>query len=82
MRLMFRGKLKFEYPVNYFVGVEVKGKDHVQTGDSKVGFTDLEVSTAVGKLGTLRYGKIKEPFVYEMVGDAANLQQQERALSP
>ena len=27
-------------------------------------------------------GKHKEPFVYEMVGDAANLPQQERLLSP
>ena len=27
-------------------------------------------------------GKIKEPFVYEMVGDAANLPHVERLLSP
>jgi phosphate-selective porin len=68
--------------VNYFISMEVKGKDHVQGDDSQFGFTDFEFSTGVGKLGRLKYGKIKEPFVYEMVGDAANLQQQERALSP
>jgi phosphate-selective porin len=82
LRLMFRGSVKFPHPIDYFISLEVKGQDHVQEGSSKVGFTDLEFSTSVGKLGRIKYGKIKEPFVYEMVGDAANLQQQERALSP
>jgi phosphate-selective porin len=87
VRLMFRGQLKFAHPIGYFVSVEVKGRDHAesgesQTGLSRAGFTDWEFNTQVGKLGTLKFGKIKEPFVYEMVGDAANLQQQERALSP
>jgi len=82
LRLMFRGRMKFRHPVDYFISVEVKGKDHVQNEDSKVGFTDFEFSTGLGKLGRFKYGKVKEPFVYEMVGDAANLQQQERALSP
>src|SRR5215471_3405886 len=81
-RLMTRGRLKFAHPVDYFVSLEVKGKDHVGDGDSKVGFTDLDMSTEAWKLGTLHYGKVKEPIVYEMVGDAANLQQQERALNP
>jgi phosphate-selective porin len=81
-RLMSRGTMKFAHPVDYFISVEVKGGDHVESGNSKIGVTDLEFSTRVGKLGRLKYGKIKEPFVYEMVGDAANLQQQERALSP
>jgi phosphate-selective porin len=82
LRLMFRGQMKFAHPVDYLISVEVKGQDHVQEGASHFGFTDFELSTAVGKLGRLKFGKIKEPFVYEMVGDAANLQQQERALSP
>jgi phosphate-selective porin OprO and OprP len=81
-RLMVRGRLKFSHPVSYLISLEVKGQDHVQNGASSFGFTDLEISTSVGKLGTLKYGKIKEPFVYEMVGDAANLQEQERALNP
>ena len=42
-RLMTRGRLKFAHPVDYFVSLEVKGKDHVGDGDSKVGFTDLEI---------------------------------------
>jgi phosphate-selective porin len=82
VRLMSRGRVKFAHPLDYFVSVEVKGRDHVQNEDSKWGFTDLSLSTAVGPLGRLAFGKIKEPFVYEMVGDAANLQQQERALNP
>jgi len=60
----------------------VKGRDHQQSGDSKVGFTDWYVSTLIGKLGQIMYGKIKEPYIYEIVGDSANLQQQERILSP
>jgi phosphate-selective porin len=82
MRLMTHGRLKFAHPVDYFVSLEVKGQDHVQTGASSLGFTDVELTTSLGKLGRLNVGKIKEPFVYEMVGDAANLQQQERALTP
>jgi phosphate-selective porin len=82
LRLMLRGRMKFRHAVDYLISVEVKGQDHVQTGTSKLGFTDLEFSTSVGMFGVLKFGKIKEPFVYEMVGDAANLQQQERALNP
>jgi len=82
LRVMFRGEMKFQHRIDYLISIEVKGQDHVQTDASTLGFTDLEFSTSVGKLGRLNYGKIKEPFVYEMVGDAANLQQQERALNP
>jgi len=57
------------HPVSYLVTVEVKGQDHVQTGDNKLGLIDWEFGTSAGKLGTIKYGKIKEPFVYEMVGD-------------
>jgi phosphate-selective porin len=82
VRLMFRGRMSARHPVNYLISVEIKGQDHVQNDASKLGFTDLEFSTSLGRLGRIKVGKIKEPFVYEMVGDAANLQQQERALSP
>jgi hypothetical protein len=73
LRLMFRVTLKFAHPVDYLISIEVKGQDHVQNDASQFGFTDFEISTGLGKFGTLKFGKIKEPFVYEMVGDAANL---------
>jgi phosphate-selective porin OprO/OprP len=38
--------------------------------------------TLGGPATTLTVGKTKETFAYEMVGDAANLAQQERVLSP
>jgi len=81
-RIMTRGRLKFAHPVDYFISVEVKGQDHVQGDASKLGFTDWYFSTQVGRLGELRYGKVKEPYIYEIVGDSGNLQQLERVLSP
>ena len=82
MRIMTRGRFKFAHPVDYFISVEVKGQDHVQGDDSSLGFTDWYFSTQLGRLGEIRYGKVKEPYIYEIVGDAANLQQLERVLSP
>lgn len=81
-RLASSGQLKFAHPVDYFVSLEIKGQDHVQSGSSAIGFTDWYIGTALGRIAKIKYGKIKEPFVYEMVGDAANLPQQERMLSP
>ena len=81
-RLMSVGTAKFKHPVQYFVSVELKGSDHVLTDQSAVGFTDWYVATSLGPLGQLRYGKSKEPFTYELVGDSANLPFQERILSP
>ncbi len=82
-RIMVNGQMKFARRVDYFISIEVKGKDHVQgDDDSKLGFTDWYFGTELGPLGTLRYGKVKEPWVYEVAGDAANLQQMERILSP
>ncbi len=63
------------------VSYEYKGFD--QTSEDDWNTTDFRISTLLGpKLGTLTLGKIKEPFVYEMVGDAANLPHNERLLSP
>lgn len=81
-RIINSGQVKIWHPIRYLVSLEVKGQDHVQTGSSKLGFTDWDFGTSLGRFGTIKYGKLKEPFAYEMVGDAANLQQQERILSP
>ena len=47
-----------------------------------MGIYRLEHHCPVGKLGALTFGKNKEPFIYEMVGDAAFLPSMERILNP
>jgi phosphate-selective porin OprO and OprP len=81
LRLSARGHFELFRTWNYMFSYEYKGFD--QTSDDDWNTTDFRISTVLGpKLGTLTLGKIKEPFVYEMVGDAANLPHNERLLSP
>jgi phosphate-selective porin len=81
LRVMARGHFELWRDWNYVFSYEYKGFDQTSTADWNA--TDIKVSTRLGpKLGTLSLGKIKEPFVYEMVGDAANLPHAERLLSP
>jgi phosphate-selective porin OprO and OprP len=81
IRVMARGYFELFTRWNYVVSYEYNGFEW-EPGEPKWSATDLKVSTSVGKLGTLTIGKLKEPFVYEMVGDAANLPHSERLLSP
>ena len=81
LRLSARGHFELFRTWNYMFSYEYKGFD--QTSASDWNTTDFRVSTVLGpKLGTVTIGKIKEPFSYEMVGDAANLPHHERLLSP
>ena len=81
LRLSARGYFELFRTWNYMISYEYKGFD--QTSESDWNTTDFRVSTVLGpKLGTVTIGKIKEPFSYEMVGDAANLPHHERLLSP
>ncbi len=80
-RLMLRGQLHFLGAWNYLVTGEYKGFDSDPDGPLWQ-LTDLWVSRRLGSFATLKLGKQKESFVYEMVGDAANLPYQERFLSP
>ena len=81
LRLSARGHFELFRTWNYMFSYEYKGFD--QTSESDWNTTDFRVSTVLGpKLGTVTLGKIKEPFSYEMVGDAANLPHHERLLSP
>ena len=81
LRLMARGHFEFFRKWNYVLSYEYKGFDQTSTADWNA--TDIKVSTQLGpRLGTLALGKMKEPYAYEMVGDAANLPQHERFLSP
>jgi phosphate-selective porin OprO and OprP len=81
-RFMVRGDLKFLSDWKYFISAEYKGFGQ-NDGASDWSFGDVTLSHELwSKLAKISIGKMKEPFVYEMVGDAANLPQQERILSP
>jgi phosphate-selective porin OprO/OprP len=81
LRLMARGHFEMWRKWNYVFSYEYKGFDQSSSADWNA--TDIRISTLLGpQLGTLTLGKMKEPHVYEMVGDAANLPHAERLLSP
>jgi phosphate-selective porin OprO/OprP len=81
LRGMLRGTIGHEYKASYLVAGEYKGFD-TEPGDTW-NMTDVSLTFPLGGPETkLTVGKTKESFVYEMVGDAANLPQQERVLSP
>ena len=81
LRLSARGYFELFRTWNYMISYEYKGFDQTSADDWNT--TDVRVSTVLGpRLGTLTLGKIKEPFAYEMAGDAANLPHNERLLSP
>jgi phosphate-selective porin OprO and OprP len=81
LRIMGRGHFELWRRWDYQLSYEYKGFDQSSTADWNA--TDIKFSTAIGpRLGKLTFGKFKEPHVYEMVGDAANLPQPERWLSP
>jgi phosphate-selective porin OprO/OprP len=80
-RLLFRGTIGTDYVVRYLVAGEYKGFD--AAADRSWDMTDVSMTFPLrGPDTTLTVGKTKQPFVYEMVGDAANLAFQERVLSP
>jgi phosphate-selective porin len=82
LRFTGRGHVELFRRWNYNLTYEYKGFDK-DPGDADWSATDLYLATEIGpRLGTLRIGKQKEPFAYEMVGDAANLPHPERWLSP
>lgn len=79
-RLQLLGSFGGTYRINYQIGGEYKGFD--SNAVDKWQWTDLAVTLPVGSRTRVNVGKIKESFAYEMVGDAANLPQSERVLSP
>jgi hypothetical protein len=81
LRLTARGHFELFRKWNYLFSYVYKGFDQTSTADWNA--TDLRIATEIGpRAGTLSIGKIKEPHVYEMVGDSANLPHHERLLSP
>ena len=81
-RFMARGHFRVLTDWRYQVAVQYKGFAQ-DPGQPDWQIADLNVTVGVGKaLGQLTFGKTKETFGYEMVGDAANLPQEERLLTP
>jgi phosphate-selective porin len=81
-RFLIHGYFKLGLKWNYFASYEYKGFDK-NPGDPFWSVTDANISTLLGpKLGTLTFGKMKEPYAYELSGDSANLPQSERLLTP
>ncbi|PKB18591.1 phosphate-selective porin O/P [Flavobacterium sp. 5] len=80
-RVMLSGKINFKNPWKYLISVEYKGFDRAED-DPNFGITDLKFVIPLSENSDITVGKIKETFVYEMVGDAANLPHFERLLSP
>ena len=82
-RFMLSGGIGPEsYRVHYFASYAWNGFDAPQNKKPYWNFSDLIFTFPVGKLGAITFGKSKEPFVYEMVGDAAFLPSLERVLNP
>ena len=82
-RIQARGKIfaRKSAPWRYLFSFEYRGFD--SNPNETWTFTDIALTIPVGRaLGELTLGKIKEPFAYEMVGDAANLPHVERLMSP
>jgi len=81
LRPWMSGTIGDDYQVRYLVAAEYGGFSSAL--DDLWELTDLEITFPIGGPTTrLTVGKFKETFVYEMVGDAANLPQQERVLNP
>ncbi len=82
MRLIMRGHIGDSYKVNYLWSLEYNGLKFLDGQLWQV--ADFAFSFPLTGNGRTRLavGKMKEPFSYEMVGDAANLPHQERILNP
>lgn len=79
-RLNLIGSIGHDYKIGFQIGGEYKGFD--TEPETEWQLTDLALTFPLGERTKLAVGKIKETFSYEMVGDAANLQHNERVLSP
>ena len=82
VRLILRGHVGRTYKVNYLWSLEYNGLKYLDTQLWQV--ADFAFAFPITNTGRtkLAVGKMKEPFSYEMVGDAANLPHQERILNP
>jgi len=83
LRFMLSGDMGPEtYKIHYFASYAWNGFDAPENKLKTWYFSDLTITLPAGKLGAITVGKTKEPFVYEIVGDATFLPSQERVLNP
>lgn len=77
---MFIGQIKFRRPWSYTLAA---GYNEVREPEDQL-FDGLDAFVTIPLWNDARIsiGRQKEPFLYEMAGDAANLPQHERILSP
>ncbi len=80
-RITTRGELRVFGDWRYQVTAQYRGFDREPHDTDDWVFTDVNMARDFA-FGTLTFGKIKETFSYEMVGDSANLPQSERLLTP
>lgn len=74
------GQLKFKRPWTFFIGRDFN--EHREDEDRLFDGLDYHLTIPLWRKARITIGKQKETFIYEMVGDAANLPQQERILNP
>ena len=79
-RLAFSGQFKFKSPWTYMIAADYN--ELRQPEDQIFEGVDVYLTIPLWGEASVKIGKQKETFVYEMIGDAANLPQQERILSP
>jgi phosphate-selective porin OprO/OprP len=79
-RLVVAGQIKFKRPWTYLIAGDYN--EFRQSSDRIFEGLDFALTIPLWKKARVAIGKQKEPFVYEMVGDAANLPQQERMFNP
>ena len=70
------------YRMHYYASYSWNGFDAAENKMKSWNFPDLTLTLPVGKLGAVTVGKTKETFMYEIIGDATFLPQQERVLNP
>ena len=79
---MFRGTIGTDYKVNYLLAGEYKGFESDPGELWRLAGHAPDVSHRRPREQTHRGQEQEETYNYEMVGDAANLPQQERVLTP
>jgi len=83
LRFMLSGDIgPKSHRMHYFASYSFNGFDAPENKKKTWDFTDLIVTFPAGKLGAITFGKNKEAFCYEMVGDAPYLPPLERILNP